>query len=257
MQIFSQPPILRGTEKEQLVQMRQYLYRISLDLNVALSNLTADNFAPGSTAAQILGSVESGSASPTNNKALAELKSLIIKTAEEVRAEIDVIETTLESTYVAKSDYGTFTEEIRTQMTATAESVQQSIAYQATLEDRLNGITNEFDQYVIETSGYIRQGIVKYENGVPIIGIAIGQDIQVSGTDIKDGREYEVIDTSSNMSIWTPDKLAFYINGMEAAYVSNGAFYVADIYVLARLFIGQRDWAISAEDGFSIDWIGD
>ena len=248
MQTFAQPPILRGTEKEQLVQMRQYLYRISIDLNTALTNLTAENFAPGSAAADLLGGKGAGGqTSQTDNKGLSELKSLIIKTADQVRAEIDVLETNLASTYVAQSEFGTFSENITTQITDTAENVQRTIDYQATLAD-------DFNNYKIATGGYIKQGIIGYKDAVPIIGIAIGQDIQVKGTDIKDGTEYEVIDMASNMSVWTPEKLAFYVNGMEAAYVSNGAFYADDMYILSRLFL--NNWQISSNRGLTIKWIG-
>ena len=124
------------------------------------------------------------------------------------------------------------------------------------MEDNLQSVSDDFDQYVIETGGYIKQGIIGYDGAVPIIGIAIGQDIKVTGTDTKNGKEYEIIDTSSNMSVWTPSKLAFYVNGMEAAYVSNGAFYVADMYVLNRLFLGQSRWQISTDRGLTIKWIG-
>ena len=256
MTTISQPPILSGSDRQQLIQIRQYLYQMSRDLNLALNNLTADNFVTGAEAKKALGGSEGSQEqqNPETRKQLSTLKSLIIKTAETVEAEMDVLEANLASTYVAQSTFGTFAEEINTQITATAENVQQTIDYQATLTDSLNGISNSFDQYVVETGGYIKQGIIGYEDVVPIIGIAIGQDIKVIGTDTKDGQEYEVIDTSSNMSVWTPEKLAFYVNGMEAAYVSNGAFYVADMYVLSRLFL--NNWQISSNRGLTIKWIG-
>jgi hypothetical protein len=259
MHTFSQPPILKGTEKEQLVQLRQYLYRMSLDLTQAMNNLTSENFAPGGLPAVKSQQAVSQPKKPTDNteetkQALSELKSLIVKTADLVYAEMDRLEASLSSTYVAQSTFGTFSEEINTQLSATAERVEQNIQYQATLEDTFRGVSDAFDQYVIETGGYIKQGIIGYDGAIPIIGIAIGQDIKVTGTDTKDGKEYEVIDTSSNMSVWTPEKLAFYVNGMEAAYVSNGAFYVADMYVLSRLFI--ENWQISTNRGLTIKWIG-
>lgn len=254
----SQPPILNGSERQQLVQIRQYLYQMSRDLNLALNNLTTENFAAGFTAKNVQdGGENKDQLGQEAKKQFSALKSLIIKTADTVRAEMDLLEARLSSTYVAQSTFGTFAEEINTQLTATAENVQQSIDYQAQLTDDLNGITSEFNRYVIETGGYIKQGIIGYENGVPIVGIAIGQDIKVTGTDTKNGKEYEIIDTSSNMSVWTPSKLAFYVNGMEAAYVSNGAFYVADMYVLNRLFLlGQSRWQISTDRGLTIKWIG-
>ena len=231
---------------------------MSRDLNLALNNLTSENFVTSAEAQKALGG--SGDREEQlhqeTRKQMSSLKSLIIKTADTVQAEMDLLEASLASTYVAQSTFGTFAEEIHTQISATAENVQQNIDYQATLTDDLNSLGAAFDRYVVETGGYIKQGIIGYDGAVPIIGIAIGQDIKVTGTDTKDGKEYEIIDTSSNMSVWTPSKLAFYVNGMEAAYVSNGAFYVADMYVLNRLFLGQNRWQISTDRGLTIKWIG-
>lgn len=255
MTTISQPPILNGTEKQQIVQIRQYLYQISRDLNMALSNLTSENFANDSDVKKALVGENAEQQKQEVKRQLSSLKSLIIKTADTVRAEIDVLETNLDSTYVAQSTYGTFTEEIHGQLKAMADSIEQNIQYSATLQDDLNGVSDAFDQYVVETNGYIKQGIIGYNDATPIIGIAIGQDIKTAGTGTKDGKTYDIIDVSSNMSIWTPEKLAFYVNGSEAAYVSNGAFYVNNIVLTGTLFLDNK-WAISFEKGFSIRWIG-
>ena len=248
MQQFTQPPILRGTERDQLVQIRQYLYQMSRDLNVALTSLTADNFATGTEAVKVLSGDLTANQQKQIDAGMGSLKSLIIKTADNVRAEIDIIEKTLTSDYVAVSDFGTFSENINTQITEMADSVKQTIDYQATITDQLNDVT----AYKVETEGYIKQGIIGYaEDGVtPIIGIAIGQDIRAEGTAEVDGKEYAIIDTTSNVSTWTPEKMSFRVNGVESAYVSNGAFYIT-----TTLYFGNK-WAISFEDGFSIRWIG-
>jgi len=241
-----QPPILQGSAQNQLLQLRQYLFRLSQDLNLALSGVEAASAEKSEKSAK--------TGQKEEKPQLSALKSLIVKTADTVHAEMDRLETKLESSYVAQSTFGTFSEEIHSQIAKTAENVSQTVDYQAVLTDALNGVSNAFDQYVIETGGYIRQGIVGYENGVPVIGIAIGQDIRVTGTDTLDGETYEVINTASNMSVWTTNKLSFLVNGMEAAYVSNGAFYVADMYVTSRLFL--NNWQISASRGLTIKWIG-
>ena len=251
MTTISQPPILSGSDRQQMVQIRQYLYQMSRDLNLALNNLTAENFSTSAEAKKVLGGSDDSKEvqNQETRKQLSSLKSLILKTAETVQAEIDMLEANLASTYVAQSTFGTFEEEINTKITATAENVKQTIDYQAELTDNLNGITADFNQYVVESGGYIKQGIIGYDGAVPVIGIAIGQDIQVKGTDMKGDKEYEVIDMSSHMSVWTPDKLSFYVEGKEAAYVSNGAFYVSD-----RLFL--NNWQISSNRGLTIKWIG-
>ena len=71
-----------------------------------------------------------------------------------------------------------------------------------------------------------------------------------------DGKTYNVIDTSSNMSVWTPERLAFYINGTEAAYFSNGALYAGTVIVQQKLVVGQNKWQIDHASGLTIKWIG-
>lgn len=234
-----------------------YLYRVTEQLNLALSNLSAENFASDSTARQVLSGGMSEEQKETLERGLGNLKSLIIKTADAVQAEMDALEVSLESKYVAVSDFGTYQEDIAARLTATAASIEQAISYYAALSDALGGVSDEFDAYTVEVQGYIRQGIIGYEDAVPVIGIAIGRDISVTGAqEAVDGKVYDVIDTTSNMSVWTPERLAFYINGAEAAYFSNGALYVGTVIVQTKLVLGQNKWQIDHANGLSIKWIG-
>lgn len=234
-----------------------YLYRVTEQLNLALTNLGTENFAADSAARKVLGGGMSEEQQKTLNAGLGNLKSLIIKTADAVQAEMQVLETSLESKYVAVSDFGAYQEDIAAQLTATAEKIEQTISYYAALSDALGGVSDEFDAYTVEVQGYIRQGIIGYEDAVPVIGIAIGRDLTVTGAqETVDGKVYDVIDTSSNMSVWTPDKLGFYINGTEAAYFSNGALYVGTVIVQTKLVLGQNKWQIDHANGFAVKWIG-
>ena len=234
-----------------------YLYRVTEQLNLALSNLGAENFAADSTARQVLSGGMSGEQKETLERGLGNLKSLIIKTADAVQAEMQVLETSISSRYVAVSDFGTYQEDIAAQLTATAARIEQALSYYAELSDSLHGVSEDFEAYRVDVQGYIRQGVIGYDGAVPIIGIAMGRDLRVTGAkETVDGTEYEVIDTSSNMSIWTPDKLSFYINGAEAAYFSNGALYVGTVIVKEKLVLGQDKWQITHDDGFTVRWIG-
>lgn len=234
-----------------------YLYRVTEQLNLALSNLDAGNFRTGSTAQQVLSGGMSGEQKKTLESGLGNLKSLIIKTADIVRHEMDVLEVSLSSKYVAQSDFGTYQEDIAKQLTATAERIDQEISYHAALSDALGGVSDEFDAYTVEVQGYIRQGIIGYEDAVPVIGIAIGRDLSVTGSkETVDGKVYDVIDTKHDMSIWTTTKLAFYLNGAEAAYFTNGALYVGTVIVEDKLVLGQKKWQIDHGNGLSIKWIG-
>lgn len=239
-----------------MAQVQSYLHQLVEQLNFTLAAIERS---AGSLTAKSDGANTDAQAEIEKKLAdnMNSLKSLIIKSANTVRAEMDALETELGSSYVAVADFGTFQEDIHAQLTATAANVEQALSYYAELSALVDEAAAEFDNYVIETEGYIRQGIIGYENAVPIIGIAIGQDIRVTGdTETVDGEEYDVIDTSSNMSIWTPDKLAFYINGAEVGYFSNGALYTGDTIVTGKLFLANNKWEISHTNGLTIKWIG-
>ena len=65
---------------------------------------------------------------------------------------------------------------------------------------------------------------------------------------------FDVIDKRSNMSVWTTEKLSFYIGGQEAAYFSNGKLTVAQI-ATDRL-TGAGKWDVSFTGGVKFKWIG-
>lgn len=234
-----------------------YLFQTAQALNLALSRLDESNFSEDSTARQILAGGQTAEQKKETEQGLGRLRTLIIKTADAVRAEQAALELRLQSTYVALSDFGDYQEEIDTRLSATAARIEQALSYYAELSDSLHGVSEDFDAYRVDVQGYIRQGVIGYDGAVPIIGIAMGRDLRVTGAkETVDGTEYEVIDTSSNMSIWTPDKLSFYINGAEAAYFSNGALYVGTAIVKEKLVLGQDKWQITHDDGFTVRWIG-
>lgn len=234
-----------------------YLFQTAQALNLALSRLDESNFSEDSTARQILAGGQTAAQRKETEQGLGRLRTLIIKTADAVRAEQAALELRLQSTYVALSDFGDYQEEIDTRLTATAARIEQALSYYAELSDSLHGVSEDFDAYRVDVQGYIRQGVIGYDGAVPVIGIAMGRDLRVTGAkETVDGTEYEVIDTSSNMSIWTPDKLSFYINGAEAAYFSNGALYVGTVIVKEKLVLGQDKWQITHDDGFTVRWIG-
>ena len=113
----------------------------------------------------------------------------------------------------------------------------------------------DFAAYKTDVEGYIRQGIVGYDGTTPIIGIAIGQDIRTTQTGVETERGvFDEIDKSSNMSVWTTEKLSFYIGGQEAAYFSNGKLTVAQI--ATDRITGSGKWDVSFTSGVKYKWIG-
>lgn len=105
--------------------------------------------------------------------------------------------------------------------------------------EQLGELSEEYAQYVaanedglataINIHGHIRSGIVGYENGVPITGVAIGKEIT---TTTQGGEEVLV---KKNVGVYTDSDVSFYVgddNGtgiMAAQFGANGAYLSGDL----------------------------
>lgn len=241
------PPVLSGAAETQLRQVYAYLFRLSEHLNLALGQLHTDS----SNAAQVVGKqTEPSEAAKTYNA----LRALIVNTAEVVRSEMDTIESTLRGEYEAVSSaWGTFRENIDTVITERAHDVVREYHYDAALE-ALQGQAASFDSYRLRTEGFIRQGFVEYDHrGLPILGIAIGQDLTGNTVTI-DGKDYEQFDGGQSCAFYTAEKVSFRINGQEVAYVSNRKLYIHDMEVKGSVVL--NDWMLTTHEGFALKWVG-
>lgn len=239
----------------QMAQMRSYLYQMVEQLNWSLSALDSRGTAsmPVQTASlpvQTVGQSAPATSDETDQR-MANLKDLIIKSAESVQAEFE----SLSSTYVARSDFGTYREDIDQRITANSTKIEQQFAFASEIQANTNRVEVDFAAYKTDVQGYIRQGIVGYDGTIPIIGIAIGQDIRTTQTGVETEQGvFDVIDKRSNMSVWTTEKLSFYIGGQEAAYFSNGRLTVAQI--ATDRITGSGKWDVSFTNGVKFKWMG-
>ena len=93
------------------------------------------------------------------------------------------------------------------------------------------GMAAIFDSYRIETTGYIKRGIIGFDDeNYPIFGIAIGQELKHKEVTVG-GEVYEVFDERQNMATYAADKLSFWVNGVQVAYLSNSELVVTRIIV--------------------------
>lgn len=223
-------------------ELYSYLYRLSEALNVALAQVETRITAEAKEAAQEAAGGVSGSLSGSYN----DLKALVVNTAEIVRTEMEQMETELKGSYTAlSSQFGSYEQNLTNTITATAEGILQQYGYSSRL-DALDSKAAGFESYQIKTEGFIRQGFIDYDaSGVPIIGIAIGQNLR-STTVTVDGQTLEQLDSAQSCAFYTADKVSFRIGGNEVAYVSNRKLYILDAQVTGSLTIG--DWLFSHGD---------
>lgn len=185
----------------------------------------------------------------------AELKSLIVKSADAVRKEMDRLETELKGSYVAASEFGTYLEKISQEIESDPTGLSRYFKFVSDIQADVEQVGTDFSAYKTDVEGYIRQGIVGYDGTVPILGIAIGRNIQTTRTGVETEQGvFDEIDKSSNMSVWTTEKLSFYIGGQETAYFSNGKLTVAQI--AADRITGAGKWDVRFTAGVKFKWMG-
>ena len=213
------------------------------------------------------------------------LKALIIKTADTVeqntqidlsglRALIEqldgIVQTdhaallTVQSDYVAQSEFGTYQEQVNQALSATSQYLEQYVQYVSELRSDLDAVSADFTAWRIRSEGYIRSGVVGYrDDTTPIIGIAIGQDLTVlqdaNGDDVVvtvDGVDYNVVEQVGFRAIYAADELSFWQDDVKVACMSNRQLYITDVVALSRLRVGSWSMTDSAANGLVIKWEG-
>lgn len=231
---FDNPPVLQGDEKTQLNQLKNYLFTISNKLNEALMQVSVEQLT-----AEVQQKVTEAAAGEQRDKTAEydTLKSMIVKTANIVRTEMDEITTRLETEITAVSDqFGTLQQNLSADIRAGAEGVLQDYHY----EERITGLEDDTGTFMRRTNQYIFSGLVDATNLK--YGIAIGEG--VTGYDAN-GNPY-LID-NAKCATFTMDEMAFYQGTAKLAYFSNNKFYIENGEINKTLKIGDFIWK-SMED---------
>ncbi len=266
------PNISAEDEKEQLLQMRSYLYQLAQQLNWAFSTVSGSGGGDGHAGAS---GANAGSAAGTNNrinpqKTFAALKDLIIKSADIVQAFYDKINAKLEGLYVAQSDFGIYAEQTANEINANSTGIEQLYEnnraivttvdvlegnVRSTSEDvsRISRETSslaaevgELHAQTIKTRAYVKTGLL-YEDssGIPVYGLEIGQTNDVNGVNV-----------FSKFARFSADRLSFYDrNDTEVAYISDYRLYITNAEITGVLTLTGR-FKIYYRGGLAFQWIG-
>ena len=245
MNVMTMPPAPTGTLSQQVQKQYAYLFQLAQMLNRAAEQ--AEQQPQTQTVQKTVQAAQAQTA--------AELKSLIVKSADAVCKEMDRLETELKGSYVAASEFGTYLERISQEIEVDPTGLSRYFKFASDIQADVDKVDADFSAYKTDVEGYIRQGIVGYDGTVPILGIAIGQNLQTARTGVETEQGvFDEIDKRSNMSVWTTEKLSFYIGGQEAAYFSNGKLTVAQI--ATDRIAGAGKWDVSFTNGVKFKWIG-
>lgn len=231
------PKISATTTEGKVEQVKSYLYQLVDQLKYALSTINSTQVVQqGSKGNAVSKQTSDSEAESTFNS----IKSLIITSADIVEAYYEVINEKLVGSYVAKSDFGTYSHDtektIESTSTATTEmykSVQKIISDIESLEHNL-----------IEVNAHIRSGLLDTDDkGVPIYGLEVGQKNKIDGVEV-----------FNKYARFTSDRLSFYDrNDIEVAYISDYKLYITNAQVTGTLTLGRYE--IDTSSGLAIKWV--
>ena len=178
------------------------------------------------------------------------LRSMILKTADQVQKTTAALTAKLEEEYVASSDFGSYVAKLSAQLEAAPEAVTQYYSFFSDLQANVEKVDAVFAHYKLDTEGYIRTGIVYYDGAAPVYGVAVGQDLTCREVDGE-----KVVEQNNFRAVFTATRLSFWQDATEVAYVSNNRLYITNITVLGGIDVGQ--WSMeAAEGGLAFRWIG-
>lgn len=264
------PNITGATEREQLAQIRSYLYQIVPQLQWALNNMDT-SVASNYVAPQIQsGGGGSPSSSFDTEVAFSKLKPLIIKSADIVQAYYEEINRRLEGLYVAESDFGTFMEQTSQNIEETSTKVEQTFSnLQVIITDEVDGLKSSYQEDIegvneqlstaksdidalkavhIEAEGYIKSGeLYKDDKGIPVYGVEVGQMVE------KDG-----VKVFSQFARFTANRLSFYDqNDSEVAYISDYKLFIRNAQITSSFKIGGFEDIVNQNNGDVVTkWVG-
>lgn len=216
------PNITTASDREKLAQIQSYLYQMAQQLQWAFNTIETGTISAESSASSPAG--KTGKVTVDAETTFATLKNLIIKSADIVDAYYEKINSRLSGEYVAKSDFGEYTELTEQQIEASSVKIEQIYTDLQQIITEIDAL----DHSLVETRAYINSGLLYYgEDGLPVYGLEIGQRSEIDGAEV-----------FNKYARFTSEKLAFYdSNDNEVAYISDKKLYITHVEVTGSFTI--------------------
>lgn len=242
---FDGPPALIGEDRQNLEAIYRYLQTMSDQLNMAMNSMTIENFAP-STQKQLSSAISGDETQKEITGTKNALRSMIIKSAEIVKTEMQEISTELKGQYQAMSkQFGELDQKLSLQIDANARGIQQNYEYFEQLTGRADGT----DDYIKHYNNYIFMGQIGLREDTlePVYGLAIGEGV----TQYDDhGNPY--LNNNAKVATFTKDRLSFWQGATEMAYFSDKKLYITDVEILSKMTMGNYVWKIQADGSMGL-----
>lgn len=227
------PPMIRSENKD-IEIIASYLFRTMETLNTVLNGLTPEVVEENGR--KVRETQGRSTETVTNGDDFDTLRSIIIKTANIVRSEMDTLFTSLSGVYVAQSEFGTYSQETNAAIQANSMGITQNYEYL----NELQSISADHEVYINQTQAYVRTGLIDDSGGTPVYGVEIGQNSAGE---------------SPMKARFVPNRLGFWQGDTEVAYISDGMWHSGSLEVEGNITM-HGDWVLSASDAFEINYVG-
>lgn len=233
------PNINGKTDREQLAQIKGYLYQIIPQLQWALNNAS-----PSAGNVVVQQPTTAKAAAPSEADVAADfnaIKSLIIKSADIVNAYYAEISRRLDGEYVARSDFGTYSERTSQEITENSTGVERLFTNVQKISSDVDGLAFT----LVEVNDHIRTGLLDNgDDGVPVYGLEIGQRNTVDGVEV-----------FNKYARFTSDRLSFFDhNDTEVAYISDYKLYITHVEITGTAKFGA--FLLDTTAGFRLKYAG-
>ena len=234
------PNISGVTEREQLGQIRNYLYQLVEQLQWALSTVGSSDQSYYVVTSTPKSTTPQASPKTVETVDFDAIKPLIIKSADIVQAYYEEINSRLVGEYVAESDFGTFVEQ--TELNIIKSSTDIELVF-SNIQKIFTSIEN-LNFTLAEVNAHIKPGILYYEDGIPVYGLEIGQKNTIDGVEV-----------FNKYARFTSNKLSFYDqNGTEVAYISDYKLYITNMEITGTAKFGA--FLLNTTKGFRLKYVG-
>lgn len=282
------PNITGASEKEQLQQIKSFLYQHCEQLQWALNHIDTEGTSSVASTVRYEGNqivrvpaedTPSGDAQPSFN----EIKSLIIKSAEIADAFYEKVSKKLQGAYVAKSDFGAYMQKTDLEIEATSTAITQKYEFLEAIVDNNKSVMNESLEAISENISDTRAGLAEAKSQWDGELEAAKQATKGLETDIKEIRGYiksglvteeeggvpefgiEIGQFSSGDGIKeekgfvriTAKRMTFFdSNGHKVAYISNQKLYVDQAEINVSYKIGGLEDKVMGTGDVVTKWVG-
>jgi hypothetical protein len=233
-----------GNTAERLGHLERYLFSLTEQLQWALNNMEAS--AAGQSNVPTI--VNKSETVVVENEfdaevAFADLKPLIIKSADIITAYYEEVKSRLAGIFVAESDFGTFYEKTELYKRETSTAIEQVYSNVQGIETHIDNL----DFTLAEVNAHVKTGkLYDDDSGVPVYGLEIGQKTMIDGEEI-----------FNKFARFTSDRLSFYDqNGTEVAYVSDFKLYIRSVEITKSLKIGGYVDTVTDDGRVITKWVG-